>query len=71
MTNQKTISATRDVAADIWLRDIIEDDLKLWGNFGYLFDSGQQFYAHTNYVSKTVTGGFYFRKPTNRDPAHL
>jgi len=52
--------------AQIWGSPEIEDDLKLWGNFGYLFDSGQQFYGHTNYVSKTVTGGFYFRNPNTR-----
>ncbi len=52
--------------AQIWGSPEVEDDLKLWGNFGYLFDGGQQFYGHTNYVSKKVTGGFYFRNPNNR-----
>ncbi|MEM8930720.1 MAG: TonB-dependent receptor [Acidobacteriota bacterium] len=52
--------------AQIWGQPETEDDFKFWGNFGYLFDSGQQFYAHTNYVTKTVTGGFYFRNPNTR-----
>ncbi|MCP3963502.1 MAG: TonB-dependent receptor, partial [bacterium] len=52
--------------AQIWGSPEIEDDLKLWANFGHVFDSGQQFYGHANYVSKTVTGGFYFRNPNTR-----
>ncbi|MCP4247679.1 MAG: TonB-dependent receptor, partial [bacterium] len=52
--------------AQIWGSPEIEDDLKLWANFGHVFSSGQQFYGHANYVSKTVTGGFYFRNPNTR-----
>ncbi len=58
-------SAVRN-PAQIWGSPEIEDDLKLWANFGHVFGSGQQFYGHANYVSKTVTGGFYFRNPNNR-----
>ena len=52
--------------AQIWGSPETEDDIKFWGNFGYLLDSGKQFYAHTNYATKTVTGGFYFRNPNTR-----
>jgi iron complex outermembrane receptor protein len=52
--------------AQIWGSPEFEDDIKLWANFGYLFDGGQQFYGHANQVSKTVTGGFYFRNPNTR-----
>ncbi len=52
--------------AQIWGSPEIEDDLKFWANFGYVSDSGKQFYGHANYVSKEVTGGFYFRNPNNR-----
>ena len=52
--------------AQIWGSPEIEDDIKLWANFGYLIDGGQQFYGHANRVSKTVTGGFYFRNPNTR-----
>ena len=57
-----------DVAdpAQIWGNPTIEDDLKLFGNFGSLLGSGLQFYGHTNYASKRVTEGFYFRNPNNR-----
>jgi iron complex outermembrane recepter protein len=52
--------------AQIWGSPEIEDDTKVWLNSGYLFGGGQQLYGHANYVSKTVTGGFYYRNPNNR-----
>ena len=52
--------------AQVWGAPLIEDDLKLFGNFGSLFDNGVQFYGHTNYASRKVTGGFYFRNPHTR-----
>ena len=52
--------------AQVWGSPLIEDDLKLFGNFGSLFDNGLQFYGHTNYASRKVTGGFYFRNPHTR-----
>ena len=52
--------------AQIWGSPQIDDDFKFWGNFGFLTDSGKQLYTHTNYASKTVTGGFYFRNPNTR-----
>jgi len=59
-------TAVRD-PAQVWGSPEIEDDIKLWGNFGYLLGGGQQFYSHVNYASKTVTGGFFFRNPNTRD----
>ena len=58
-----------DVASDtpqIWGSPDIDDDLKLFGNFGYTFAAGVQVYSHTNYASKRVTGGFFFRNPNTR-----
>ena len=52
--------------AQVWGSPLIDDDLKLFGNFGHRFDNGMQWYGHTNYATKTVTGGFYFRNPHNR-----
>ena len=52
--------------AQIWGSPEINDDLKFFGNFGYLFSNGLQFYGHTNYASKKVTGGFFFRNPNTR-----
>ncbi len=58
-----------DVASDtpqVWGSPDIEDDLKLFGNFGYTTAAGVQVYGHTNYASKKVTGGFFFRNPNTR-----
>ncbi len=57
------------VASDtpqIWGSPAVDDDLKLFGNFGYAFATGIQLYAHTNYARKEVTGGFFFRNPNTR-----
>lgn len=52
--------------AQVWGSPLVENDLKTFGNFGYLFSDGLQWYAHGNYASKKVTGGFYFRNPNTR-----
>ena len=52
--------------AQVWGAPRREDDLKLFGNFGHLFANDVQVYGHTNYASRTVTGGFYFRNPHTR-----
>ena len=60
--NTRIVSDTPQV----WGSPSIDDDLKLFGNFGYTSAAGVQVYAHTNYASKTVTGGFFFRNPNTR-----
>ena len=52
--------------AQVWGSPEIADDLKLWANIGLDLGNSAELYAHGNYVSKTVDGGFYFRNPTNR-----
>ena len=54
--------------AQVWGSPEIEDEIKLWANFGTPFgeNSLTNFYGHANYVEKTVTGGFYFRNPNTR-----
>ena len=52
--------------AQIWGSPEINNDLKLWGNFGAFMGDNAQFYGHGNYASKKVTGGFYFRNPNTR-----
>ncbi len=44
----------------------VDDDLKLFGNFGHLFANGVQAYGHANYAEKTATQGFYYRNPNTR-----
>ena len=58
-----------DVPSDtpqVWGSPDIDDDLKLFGNFGYTTAAGVQVYSHTNYAGKRVTGGFFFRNPNTR-----
>ena len=52
--------------AQFWGSPEVDDDLKLFGNFGYPFNNGLHFYGHTSYASKEVTGGFFFRNPNTR-----
>ena len=52
--------------AQIWGNPTIDDDVKFFGNFGYLFANKMMLYGHTNYANKRVTEGFYFRNPNNR-----
>ncbi|MCY4601675.1 MAG: TonB-dependent receptor [Acidobacteria bacterium] len=57
-----------DVAdpAQIWGNPTIEDELKLFANFGSGGERAVEFYGHANYAQKKVTEGFYFRNPNNR-----
>ncbi len=52
--------------AQIWGNPTIEDDLKLFANFGSGGGRAVEFYGHANYAEKKVTEGFYFRNPNNR-----
>ncbi len=52
--------------AQVWGSPRVNRDLKLFGNFGYQFSDSLQFYGHTNYLTRKVTGGFYFRNPHTR-----
>ncbi len=52
--------------AQIWGAHDVDNDLKLWGNFGRFFGDGLQLYGHANFASETVAGGFFFRNPNTR-----
>ena len=52
--------------AQVWGDPTVEDDLKLFGNFGHLYANGLQLYGHANYAGRTSTQGFYFRNPNTR-----
>ena len=56
----------RSPTAQIWGQPRIDDDVKFFGNFGKYVGGTTQIYAHTNYASKHVDGGFYFRNPHTR-----
>ena len=50
----------------VWGAPLVDDDLKVFANWGTGGDRAAEFYGHANYASKKVTGGFYFRNPNNR-----
>ncbi len=52
--------------AQIWGQPIIENDLKLFANYGATLTDTIDFYGHANYARKRVEGGFYFRNPNTR-----
>ena len=52
--------------AQIWGNPTVEDEVKLFGNFGHRLANQLEFYGHANYAEKKVTEGFYFRNPNNR-----
>ena len=78
-TNRTDVSVQRTDAAGLiaagnnhvanpaqpWGSPDIDDDLKLFGNFGHLFENGLQLYGHTNYAGRKVTGNFFYRNPTD------
>ena len=52
--------------AQVWGTPEVEDDYKLWANFGADLADNMEFFGNANVNNKTVTGGFYYRNPTNR-----
>ena len=52
--------------AQIWGQPIIENDVKLFANYGATLTDDIEFYGHANYARKRVEGGFYFRNPNTR-----
>ena len=50
----------------VWGNPEVDDDLKLFGNFGYTLPAGVEAYAHTSYARKTVTFGIFYRNPNTR-----
>ena len=52
--------------AQIWGAPTVDDDLKLWGNFGGFAGESVQLYGHANYNQERVEGGFFFRNPNTR-----
>ncbi len=53
--------------AQIWGQPIIENDVKLFANYGATLTDTIKLYGHANYASKRVEGGFYFRNPNTRN----
>ena len=63
------IAAGYDEVADPaqeWGRPIIDNDIKLFVNFGTQLTDNVELYGYANYASKDVDGGFYFRDPLTK-----
>ncbi len=61
------IAAGNDAMADpaqVWDSPSIDDNLKLWGNFGRLFAAGVQSYGYANYARRTVEAASSSGTPT-------
>ncbi len=54
------------VNAMIWGTPEVDDDIKVFANFGIQLSEAIELYGYTNYNNKTAEGGFYYRNPTNR-----
>ena len=52
--------------AQIWGQPNVNDDIKLFANFGIDITPDVKLYAFGNYAKRNVDGGFFFRNPTNR-----
>ena len=52
--------------AQVWGSPEERNNAKFFGNFGKLVGGSTQVYAHTNYATRKVTGGFFFRNPNTR-----
>ncbi len=50
----------------VWGDPDVDDNLKVFGNFGYTPPAGVRMYAHTSYARKKVSYGVFFRNPNTR-----
>ena len=49
-----------------WGTPEIDDDIKLWANFGAQLSDKVELFGHANYNDKYVDGTFFYRNPLNR-----
>ncbi len=62
----ETINSYTDQFTQYWGQPDVEDDIKFFANSALQLSDSVELYAYGNYASRTVTGGFFFRNPTNR-----
>lgn len=60
------VNTYTDEVVQYWGQPDVEDDYKVFINTGIEFSENVEAYAFGNYAERTVTGGFFFRNPTNR-----
>ena len=60
-------TAVEQPYAQVWGQPDLDDDWKGFVNLAAALGGGAEFYAFGNRSERTVTGGFYFRSPDDRD----
>ncbi len=62
----QTINTYTDETPQYWGQPDVDDDLKFFMNSALELTDNIELYSFANYSSRTVTGGFFYRNPTNR-----
>ncbi len=62
----QTINSYTGDVAQYWGNPDVEDDLKVFVNAGFEVNDNIEIYAFGNMAERDVTGGFFYRNPTNR-----
>ena len=60
------VNTITDEFVQYWGQPDVEDDNKFFFNSAFKIAEGVEGYAFGNYAERTVTGGFFFRNPTDR-----
>ncbi len=60
------INSYTDEVPQYWGQPDVEDDLKLFLNSALELTDNAEIYATASYSTRKVTGGFFYRNPTNR-----
>jgi len=60
------VNTITDEFVQYWGQPDVEDDNKFFFNSAFKIAEGVEGYAFGNFAERTVTGGFFFRNPTNR-----
>jgi len=62
----KTINTFTGDVPQYWGQPDVEDDIKVFINAGFEINDQVEIYAFGNIAEREVTGGFFYRNPTNR-----
>ncbi len=62
----ETINGYTNEAPQYWGQPDVDNDLKLFVNSAFEINDSMEVYAFGNYAERKVTGGFFYRNPTNR-----
>lgn len=62
----RTINSYTDEVPQYWGQPDVEDDLKIFVNSALTINESVELYAFGSYAERQVTGGFFYRNPTNR-----